>query len=185
MRVIAGTARSVRLSSLQGEDTRPTTDRVKESVFNMVMPYIADGEVLDLFAGSGALGIEALSRGAKSCTFVENNRPAAEVIRQNLAHTKLADAAKLSERDALSFLEETEEDYSLIFLDPPYDGGWYTPVLSLIRRRGLLRPDGVLVLEKRAGAPLSLPEGWALIKERKYGNIEVWILTTKGEEEHD
>ena len=185
MRVIAGAARSCKLSSLAGEETRPTTDRVKESVFNMVMPYIEGAEALDLFAGSGALGIEALSRGAKECTFVENNRLAMQVIRQNLAHTRLDSAAKLAERDAISFLEGTKEDYSLIFLDPPYDGGWYAPVLSLIGKRKLLRPNGILVLEKRADAMLPVPAEWELIKERKYGNIGIWILMTKGEEEHD
>ncbi len=185
MRVISGTARGRKLLSLDGLHTRPTTDRVKEAVFNIVMPHVREATVLDLFAGSGALGIEALSRGAVHSTFVENSRAAAEIIRQNLENTKFTANATLIERDALAFLSATQEKYTLIFLDPPYDGGFYAPVLSLIAGKALLQPDGVLVLEKRADMDIPLSSGLEILKERKYGKTEVLILGRKGRHEHD
>lgn len=185
MRVISGSARGKKLLSLEGPATRPTTDRVKESMFNIVMPYIRGAKVLDLFAGSGALGIEALSRGSAHCTFVENARDAAEIIRKNLEGTKLSDNGKLVEGDVLTFLDKTKESFSLIFLDPPYDGGFYEPVLEKIAKRGLLDGDGVLVLEKRADAQIVVPDTIEVEKERKYGHTTVCILKMKGRTEHD
>lgn len=179
MRVISGTARGRKLLSLEGLDTRPTTDRVKESVFNIVMPYVRESKVLDLFAGSGALGIEALSRGAEKCTFLENSRAAAEIIRRNLENTRLSEKARLIERDVLSFLAAAQEKYTLIFLDPPYDGGFYEPVLSLIAERRLLQPDGVLILEKRADAEIPMPQGLEILKDRKYGKTAILMLGTE------
>ncbi len=183
MRVISGSARGRKLLSLEGEDTRPTTDRVKESMFNLCMDYVRDAKVLDLFAGSGALGLEALSRGAADCTFVENSRAAAEIVRKNLENTRLSDVGTLVLGDATAFLERTGEKYSLIFLDPPYDGGFYAPVLSKIAEKELLEPDGVLVLEKRADAEIPLPRGLEMIKDRKYGKTAILLIvpTKKGE----
>ena len=185
MRVISGSARGKKLLSLEGSATRPTTDRVKESMFNIVMPYIRDAKVLDLFAGSGALGIEALSRGAAHCTFLENARDAAAVIRKNLEGTKLSDSSKPVEGDALAFLDRTQESFSLIFLDPPYDGGFYEPVLEKIAKRGLLDRDGVLVLEKRADTQIIVPDTMEVEKERKYGHTTVCILKMKGRTKND
>lgn len=185
MRVISGTARGKKLLSLEGLDTRPTTDRVKESMFNIVMPYVRGAKALDLFAGSGALGIEALSRGAAACTFVESGRDAADIIRKNLDGTHLSGSGKLIEGDVLAFLDRTKESYSLIFLDPPYDGGFYEPVLTRIANHSLLDGDGVLVLEKRADAKISIPDGMELEKERKYGKITVCIIRMKGRIEND
>ena len=182
MRVISGSARGRRLLSLEGLDTRPTTDRVKESVFNIIMPYIRGAQVLDLFAGSGAMGIEALSRGAKSALFAENNSAACEVIQKNLTDTKLSQNAALYRGDALSFLKSTKEKFSLVFLDPPYDGGFYLPVLTEIAEREILAPEGVLVLEKRADAHIEVPSGYEVIKDRKYGKTAILVLTyQKGE----
>ncbi len=185
MRVISGSARGRKLLSLAGADTRPTTDRVKESMFNLCMPYVRDGKVLDVFAGSGALGIEALSRGAQSCTFVENSPAAAEIVRKNLENTRLSGTLILG--DAVSFLERTKEKFSLIFLDPPYDGGFYKPVLSKIAEKEMLEPGGVLVLEKRADAEMPLPDGLEILKDRKYGKTAILLIvpTKKGEEKHD
>lgn len=179
MRVISGSARGKKLSSLDGLDTRPTTDRVKESVFNIIMPYIRGAEVLDLFAGSGAMGIEALSRGAERAVFVENNRAAGEIIQKNLADTRLFEKARLYGGDALAFLENTRETFSLIFLDPPYDGGFYAPVLSKIAARGILSEEGVLVLERRAETAIEVPEKFEIIKDRKYGKTAISVLVNK------
>ena len=123
MRVIAGKARSLRLKTIEGMDTRPTTDRIKETLFNMIQPSIADSRFLDLFAGSGGIGIEALSRGASWCVFVEQQRKAAECIRENLEHTHLAERAVLMEENvmyALKRLDKKGEAFSFIFMDPPY-----------------------------------------------------------------
>ena len=183
MRVISGSARGRKLLSLEGEATRPTTDRVKESMFNLCMDYVRSAAVLDLFAGSGALGIEALSRGAEKCTFVENASDALDVVRKNLENTRLSDAAHIHRGDAISFLDKTKETYSLIFLDPPYDGGFYIPVLSKIREKGILQNDGILVMEMRADMEISLPEGFSVLKERTYGKIKIVIIIQRKEGE--
>lgn len=176
MRVIAGTARGKRLESLDGLHTRPTTDRVKESVFNLLQPYVREAKVLDAFAGSGALGIEALSRGAARCTFLENDKAAQNVVRLNLSGTRLSDKATLLEGDAVSFLKRTEEKFSLIFLDPPYDSGLYTEALSQIAAREILLPGGVISVEQRAGDAFSVPEKLSVLKERKYGKTAIYIV---------
>ncbi len=176
MRVIAGSVRGKRLESLEGLHTRPTTDRVKESVFNLLQPYVYEAKVLDAFAGSGALGIEALSRGAASCVFLENDREAASVVRKNLSATRLSEAAQLFEEDAMGYLARTGDRFSLIFLDPPYDSGLYMPVLSVICERNLLLPGGVISAEHRAGEMLPVPEGLTVIKERKYGKTAIYVI---------
>ena len=121
MRVIAGTARSMPLKCIEGLDTRPTTDRIKETLFNMLQPEIPGCRFLDLFGGSGAIGIEALSRGADYAAFAENNRKAYDCIGDNLAFTKLADRARVFFMDALGALRvlEGEEPFDIIFLDRP------------------------------------------------------------------
>ncbi|MBE7063976.1 MAG: 16S rRNA (guanine(966)-N(2))-methyltransferase RsmD [Ruminococcaceae bacterium] len=182
MRVISGTARGKKLLSLEGLDTRPTTDRVKESVFNIIMSYVRDAAVLDAFAGSGALGIEALSRGAVHCTFVEKSRAALEVLRKNLEGTRLSDKAAVRQADTLEFLRAERGTFDLIFLDPPYDGGLYGPVMELIAERGLLSADGVLVVEKRAETVLAVPDGLTCIKERKYGKTAIAVYTSRKED---
>ncbi len=182
MRVISGTARGKKLLSLDGLDTRPTTDRVKESVFNIIMPYVRGAKVLDLFAGSGALGIEALSRGAAHCTFVENSRAAAEIIRKNIEGTHLAEKAAVRVQDAAAFLAAEKEPFDLIFLDPPYDGGFYEKVLDTVAKRQLLTSDGILTVEKRAEAALWVPAGMTIIKERKYGRTAIAVLALGKEE---
>ena len=110
MRVIAGKARSLRLKTIEGMDTRPTTDRIKETLFNMLQPYMADCRFLDLFAGSGAIGIEALSRGADCCVFVEQQRKAAECIRDNLKFTRLDGQARVMVMDAVSAIRKLDGD---------------------------------------------------------------------------
>ena len=119
MRVITGTARGRVLRTLEGEDVRPTTDRVKEAVFSIIQFEIEGRRVLDLFAGSGQLGIEALSRGAASATFVDMSKDSLSAVKYNLEHTKLGDNAKVVQTDALSFLKLTKDKFDIVFLDPP------------------------------------------------------------------
>ena len=142
MRVIAGTARSLPLKTIEGLETRPTTDRIKETLFNMLTGYVPQAKFLDLFAGSGGIGIEALSRGAESCTFVEQAKNAAACIEDNLKFTKLADKAQVRKFDAVSFVSSLPEiDYDVIFMDAAK--GQYIHFLPDILR--LLPPGGLLI----------------------------------------
>ncbi len=149
MRVIAGSARGVRLQSLPGKDVRPTTDRIKETLFNVIGPFFDGGKVLDLFAGTGALGIEALSRGAEEAIFVERSR-AVKHVRDNLKRAGFHRQAEVFHQDArriLPFLIKRALRFDLIFLDPPYLDPILLPILERIDRGKLLDKDGILVAE--------------------------------------
>ena len=147
MRVITGTARGRRLKELEGKETRPTTDRVKEGLFNIIQFDIEGRRVLDLFAGTGQLGIEALSRGAESAVFVDCRKEAARLAEDNLRLTGLRDKARVVCGDALSFLASAREKYDLIFLDPPYGTGLLEKALSDIVRFDILRQHGIIICE--------------------------------------
>ena len=149
MRVIAGTARSLPLKTVEGMDTRPTTDRIKETLFNMIQHELCDCRFLDLFAGSGAIGIEALSRGAKEAVFAENNRKACACVKDNLRFTKLENKARVFETDALSALHkmEGEEAFDIIFLDPPYDKGLEQEVFAYLEHSTLADEKTTFILE--------------------------------------
>ena len=150
MRVIAGTARHLKLKTVEGLNTRPTTDRIKETLFNMLSWGIEDSCFLDLFAGSGAIGIEALSRGASRAVFVENHRKALSCIRENLAHTHLADGAVIYDRDVLSALSMMDREYDhfdYIFMDPPYGKEWEKKVLSLLMEASFCDEDTIIIVE--------------------------------------
>lgn len=150
MRVIAGKARRHNLVSPSGLDVRPTTDRTKETLFNMVNMSIYDSNFLDLFSGSGAIGIEALSRGAKKAVFVENSSDALKCIEENLESTKLRELAWIYKMDiikAINKLNNNKETFDIIFMDPPYNKGWESQIISLIEQNGLLNEDGMIVCE--------------------------------------
>lgn len=174
MRVIAGSAKGRPLLALEGEEvTRPTADRVKEAVFGRIQFELADSRVLDLFAGSGALGIEALSRGARSAVFVEKNRAAAQVVRKNLENTGLAGRGRLLEMDYLDALERLEGPFDFIFMDPPYRSGYYEPALCRIRERNLLSSGGMVIAEHDGTQNFA---GMALVKSKKYGKTYIACL---------
>ncbi|GKX31703.1 RNA methyltransferase [Vallitalea longa] len=150
MRVIAGKARRINLVTPNGLDVRPTTDRIKETLFNMINVDVFDCNFLDLFSGSGAIGIEALSRGAKKATFVEKSIDSLKCIEQNLEKTKLSDMAIIIKTDvlnALNRLQEKNEKFDMIFMDPPYEEGFYCKVISLIEQNDLLDKDGIIICE--------------------------------------
>ncbi len=170
LRVISGTARGKKLLSLEGEHTRPTTDRVKESLFNLISPYVYDALVLDLFSGSGALGVEALSRGAKEVTFVDNFADALSVTKKNVQASRFENA-HFSLCDALDFLNKTDKKFDIIFVDPPYKAGLYEQVLTL--SKDVLTDDGILVLE--SDEPIKTQD-YEVLKERKYGKTFITIL---------
>lgn len=150
MRVIAGKAKRIMLRTIEGLDTRPTTDRIKETLFNMVNNRLADCDFLDLFSGSGAIGIEALSRGAGSAVFVEKNKNAMECIRYNLNSTKLADRGQLLMMDAVSALRALEVQgkvFDIIFMDPPYNCDHEKQVLNALRNSGIIYCDTLIIVE--------------------------------------
>lgn len=150
MRVISGKARSLRLKTVEGMDTRPTQDRIKETLFNMIQHEIAGAEFLDLFAGSGAIGIEALSRGCKHAVFVEKNKKAAACIRYNLIHTKLINDAQVLETDVISALRKLGAEsrkFDYIFMDPPYNKGMERAVLAELDHLELLKENTLVIAE--------------------------------------
>ena len=147
MRVVSGTARGVSLLSLEGLETRPTTDRVKESMFNVLQFELYGKRVLDLFAGSGALGIEALSRGAESATFVDQNPKALDIVGQNLKKTRLDGQAVLVRDGFESFLKREKKPFDIVFLDPPYASDFAHRAVLMLLEQGLLSPRSVVVLE--------------------------------------
>mgnify|MGYP000814491844 CR=1 FL=1 len=176
MRVITGSARGRRLETLPGEDvTRPTTESVKEALFSMIQFDIEGRRVLDLFAGSGQLGIEALSRGARSCTFVENNRGAKQVVERNLAHCRLEEQANVVFSDAVSFLNRSGT-YDLVLLDPPFRGGTLEKILPAVEK--CVAPGGIVLCESETGIVLPAQAGsLTLQKQYKYGKVLLWKYT--------
>lgn len=177
MRIISGEFRGLRLESPDGIDTRPTLDRVKEAVFSMIMPYLIDASVLDLFAGSGAIGLEALSRGAEKAVFVDKNKKAVECINRNISAAKVGDKSVVYTKDAVSYLESCKDKFDLIFLDPPYFEGFYSTVIRLIEEKGLLKENGIIIVEWDFENGFTDDLGnFNLLKEKKYGRVGISVL---------
>lgn len=172
MRVIAGSARRTPLKTLEGMNTRPTTDRIKETLFNMLQYDLADCCFLDLFAGSGAIGIEALSRGAKTCVFVEQNPKAMECVRENLNVTKLEKQALVMNCDALTALKRLEGKYRFdyIFMDPPYDQLLEKQMLEFLAGSSMIDKQSTIIIEASLETDFDYLEslGFILEKEKEY-----------------
>lgn len=171
MRVIAGTAKSLQLKTPVGMDTRPTTDRIKETLFNMLHPYLDGALFVDLFSGSGGIGIEALSRGARYAYFVENEKRAAACILENLHFTHLIDRAAVLKTDVLSALYGIhEQEADIIFMDPPYDRGHEERVLAILRELSWVTDNTLIVIETSLKTELTYLEklGFSLEKEKRY-----------------
>ena len=176
MRVISGSARGRRLKELQGMETRPTTDRVKEGLFNVIQFHIEGRRVLDLFAGTGQLGIECLSRGADSAVFVDERRDAAALVRDNLVATRLSDRARVIQGEAMTYLASCREKFDLIFLDPPYETGKLERALEQISAFDILTEHGIIVCESPAGQPLpELAPPYVRGRAYRYGKIGVTL----------
>ena len=182
MRVITGTARGRQLKELEGMETRPTTDRVKEALFSIIQFDIEGRRVLDLFAGTGQLGIEALSRGAASAVFVEQRRDAAALVRDNLARCALSDQAQVVNGDALAYLRSGEK-FDLIFLDPPYASTLLDEALKRIAMFDICREHGIIIAESAADKELPpLPPPYQLYRAYRYGKIKLTVYH-RGENE--
>lgn len=175
MRVIAGTARGRPLEAPRDRSTRPITDRVKETLFGILGPRVPGAAVLDLYAGSGAIGIEALSRGAARATFVERHRDAVAVIRANLARTRLAEAASVHGEPVERFLARPAEDrYEIVILDPPYDERAILAPLSGLAP--LLAPGGMVVVKHFWRTEIPAVAGLRPVRERRFGETMLTFL---------
>lgn len=172
MRVVSGTARGITLKTPEGMQTRPTADRVKEAMFSIIHFDIPGAKVLDLFGGTGQLGIEALSRGASGATFVDHSEAACRLIRENLRRTKFEAAGKVIRGDYLEYLSRCREQYDIILLDPPYAEVFLENALKRITEIDILRSGGIIVAERPVGKELPWDfEGFTRSRDYKYGQI--------------
>ena len=176
MRVITGSARGIQLKTPEGMTTRPTSDRVKEAMFSIIHFEIPGASVLDLFGGTGQLGIEALSRGAKKAVFVDAGEPACKIIRENLKRTKMEQQGSVVRSDYLDYLKRCREKFDIILLDPPYAEVFLENALKKITEIDILSSDGIIVAERPVGKELPWEfEGFQRSKDYKYGNTLLTI----------
>lgn len=184
MRVITGKARGVVLKTPDGLQTRPTSDRVKEAMFSIIQFDLPGTRVLDLFGGTGQLGIEALSRGAASAVFVDAGEPACKLIRENLKRTKLEDQARVVRSDYLQYLSTTKEKFDIILLDPPYAEVFLENSLKRISEIDILQSNGIIVTERPLEKALDFEiSGFTRSRDYKYGNTLITIY--RKEEYHN
>ena len=178
MRVITGTARGRRLVTPPGEEVRPTTDAVKESVFSIIQFSVEGRSFLDAFAGSGQMGIEALSRGADSAVFLDSGRESLAAVKKNLQLTGLSDKAQVVSTDTISYLSKTERRFDIAFLDPPYKTGLLIQALSAVTR--VMKPGGIIICEHPLEETLPETAGdFVLKKSYKYGKIRITVFSHK------
>ena len=182
MRVITGIARGRRLKEPNGMETRPTADRVKEAIFSSIQFEVEGRKVLDLFGGTGQMGIEALSRGATHCTFVDLQKQAVAIIRENVNSTGFADQSTVIQGDALAFLSRCQEKFDLIFLDPPYGSGLLEKAMELITTIDIVSENGIIVCENgsNSGWPV-VAEPYRMQKEYRYGKIRTALYRRNAE----
>ena len=175
MRVIAGSAGGIKLKSIKSRQVRPTLDRVKEALFNMLSQSILDSVFLDLYSGFGGIGIEALSRGAKKVDFVEENRKFSSIIERNLEKTNLINYGEIHCEDVYDFLQKVSGQYDIIFMDPPYKKGYVKKTVSIILENKILKPGGLIVIETASDEKIDLSRNFQMIRERKYGSSQIYI----------
>lgn len=176
MRIIAGTRKGLKLTAPVGNDVRPTTDRVKESVFNIIQSYLPAERVLDLYAGSASLGIEALSRRSEHCVFVDCNKKSFELLRHNVEISGFTEKAELVFSDSLLYLEKASAPFDIIFLDPPYNKGYIGLSIDKIYERNLLKDGGIIVAETEKNGEVAEHFGLDIIKLATYGKTVITVL---------
>lgn len=171
VRIIAGKYRGRKLPVLMADGLRPTTDRVKETVFNWLMPYVVDANCVDCFAGSGSLGFEALSRGAQSTQFYELNKNASQQLAQNIKLLN-ADNASVSRGSCLQLLVKPEQAYDLVFIDPPFRQNLVAQVTDILEKQDCLADDAIIYVEAESELThLAIPSNWQLLKEKVAGQV--------------
>jgi 16S rRNA (guanine966-N2)-methyltransferase len=185
MRIIAGEHRGRALVAPEGQATRPTSDKTRQALFNVLehaawAPRLSGARVLDVFAGSGGLGLEALSRGAESALFIDNDSAAVMAVTRNLATLRLGGAGKVLRLDARRLGANPAPPNDLVFLDPPYARGLCEPALSGLADGGWLAPGALAVVERAAGEPSPLAPGYREIDSRAWGAARVWFLVWVG-----
>lgn len=177
MRIISGRARGSKLQTIEGLNTRPTTDRVKESLFNLLQYDFYNKVVLDLFAGSGALGLEAVSRGAQKAIFVDENKACCEIIKKNIAKIKADENCLVLQTDVQSAIKrQGQSSVDFVFMDPPYHKGLIEPTLEQLLSAGILKEAAVISVEHEKTDLFSVPEGYECLKQRSYGITTLSIL---------
>lgn len=183
MRVISGTARGTKLNTINDVATRPTLDRVKEPLFSIIQTYLQEANVLDLFAGSGALGIEALSRGAEHCTFCDKSFQSIQILKENIKKTKMEDKSTILVQDYKKCLKELKETFAIIFIDPPYKQDIAVDAIKRIMQLGLLAKEGIIILEtdeeERELEELEKVEV-EVYNRKKYGRVKLLFLRERG-----
>lgn len=182
MRIIAGAHRGRKLNTLQGDATRPTLDSTREALFNILSTRVRDARVLDAFGGSGAITLEAISRGAVAATIFELAPDACKIISENIALCSAQDKVTLKKGDAITLLAKESEEFDLIFLDPPYRRGLADEALSVIAEKGLLGENGLIVVETGADEGVNVPKGLLLTRSRRYGRTLLHFIEYEGEE---
>ena len=180
MRIISGEKRGLKLSTLDGNHTRPTKDNVREAIFSRFQFTIKGCKILDLFAGTGAMGLEALSRGAEKVIFVENDFKALQVLKKKILLAKYEEASNIYSIDVLRYLRDVQNKFDIIFLDPPYMDNYYNKVLDLIIERDILVQNGLVIVESKKNT-LFLQESslFLMEKEKTYGKTTVTYLRKK------
>jgi len=180
MRIISGEKRGLKLSTLDGNHTRPTKDNVREAIFSRLQFTIKGCKILDLFAGTGAMGLEALSRGAEKVVFVENDFKALQVLKKNILLAKYEEASNIYSIDVLRYLRDVQNKFDIIFLDPPYMDNYYNKILDLIIERDILVQNGLVIVESKKNT-LFLQESslFLMEKEKTYGKTTVTYLRKK------
>ena len=182
MRIITGRARGIKLNTLEGENTRPTSERAKEAIFSMIQFDIEGREVLDLFAGSGQMGLEAVSRGAISATFIDKSKDAAAVISKNIEKTRLSASCRLFNTDVNEFIRITrgKKKYDVVFIDPPYALRAVAPTLKALLDGDMLKPTSIIVCESEEEnvfeSDVALADRFEIIKRAKYGVAHITIV---------
>lgn len=175
LRIIAGSLRGLTLETLSGLNTRPTADRVKEALFSSLTPYIMDAKVLDAFSGSGALALEALSRGASYAVMCENSKAAHSVCLKNIEKSRMKDRTSLHLTDAVAYIKNTNDKFDIIFLDPPYAKGLYEEFLANAKEK--LNPGGIIIVEYEEAHTPEIPSSLEVIKHKKYGRVNLLYLS--------
>ncbi len=179
MRVISGSARGLKLKAPAGLDTRPTIDRIKESLFNIIAYDLADADFLDLFSGSGGIGIEALSRGALKAVFVDSSGESVRIIEENLKNARVYDRADILESDifdAVFKLGRENRRFDIIFMDPPYNKGFIEKTLELLFKAEILKKDGYIIAEQAADEPDICIDGFRVLRIKFYNKIKMTFI---------